>query len=378
MLKFMRGKVFIAACLLSLMMAASAAFALTAEQNTYARLVRTGLQQLNAGSHQAARDSFEKALRYIDDDAAAHLGLGVACFYLHDDNVAERELAKAAEINPREALAFQFLGELSYREDDLEAAASYWEKAVELNPSAKELRARLDRIRREHRTEKDFNRDVTVHFLVKYDGRENVEAGRIILKILEDAYGEIGRALSYYPDVEIQVILYSQRQFRDVTDAPDWSSGIYDGKIRIPIGGVDRETPRLRRVLYHEYTHAVVHAASPRCPTWLNEGLAQYFEGRDIDAPQKETLKRISRTGKLPPLSSLEGSFMELSGKQARLAYLLSLSAARYLIDTIGLYRIEDVLNDLAAGADTGAAISKESLLSYEEFEDGWKKSLEQ
>ncbi len=370
-------KTFFIAAGFSLMMTASISFALNAEQNTYVRLVQTGMQQLNAGNHQAARDSFEKALRYIDDDASAHLGLGVACFYLRDDSVAERELAKAAEINPREAVAFQFLGELSYREDDLENAASYWERAIELDPSAKELRARLDRIRKEHSTERDFSRDVTIHFLVKYDGRENIEAGRIILRILEDAYGEIGRALSYYPDYEIQVILYSRRQFREVTDAPGWSGGIYDGKIRIPTGGIDRETPGLRRLLYHEYTHAVVRAATPRCPTWLNEGLAQYFEGREIDSRQKETLKRIARAGKIPSLSSLESSFMELSGKQAELAYLFSLSAAKYLIDNVGLYRVEDILNDLAAGADAGTAISKESLLTYEEFDDGWKRSLE-
>ena len=371
------GKTFFIAACLSLMLA-STALAATAEQNTYARLVRAGMKQLKAGDHQAARDSFEKALRYIDDDAVAHFGLGVACFYLQDDRAAERELMKAAEIDPKKPAAYEFLGELFYREDDLETAAMYWEKAVELNPSAKGLRARLDRIRKEHGTEKEFNRDVTIHFLVKYDGRENIEAGRVILRILEDAYGEIGRALSYYPDQEIQVILYSQRQFREVTDAPGWSGGIYDGKIRIPIGGIDRETPGLRRLLYHEYTHAVVRAVTRRCPTWLNEGLAQYFAGREIDARQKEALKRIAQTGKLPSLSSLEGSFTELNGNQARLAYLFSLSAVKYLIDTIGLYRVEDILNDLAAGADTGKAISKESMLTYEEFDDGWKQSLQQ
>jgi len=371
------GKTFFIAAGLSLMLA-STALAVTAEQYTYARFVRVGMKQLKAGDHQAARDSFEKALRYINDDADAHLGLGVACFYLQDDSAAERELMKAAEIDPKRPGAYQFLGELFYREDDLETAATYWEKAVELNPSAKGLRARLDRIRKEQLTEKEFNRDVTIHFLVKYDGRENIEAGRIILGILEDAYGEIGRSLSYYPDQEIQVILYSRRQFREVTDAPGWSGGIYDGKIRIPIGGIDRETPGLRKLLYHEYTHAVVLAVTPRCPTWLNEGLAQYFEGRKIDARQKEALKHIAQEGKLPSLSSLEGPFTELNGKQARFAYLLSLSAVNYLIDTIGLYRVEDILNDLAAGADAGKAISKEGLLTYEEFDDGWKQSLQQ
>jgi hypothetical protein len=249
---------------------------------------------------------------------------------------------------------------------------------VELNPSADGLRARLERIRREHKTEKDFNRDVTSHFLIKYEGREKIEAGRIILRILEEAYGEIGRALSYYPDREIQVILYSGQQFQEVTDAPGWSGAIYDGKIRIPIGGIEQETPGLRRILYHEYTHAAVRAITPRVPTWLNEGLAQYFEGREIDGRQKEMLRRIAQAGQLPLLSNLEGSFMGLGGDQAVFAYLFSLSSVRYMIDNFGMYRVKGILEELAAGADTGKAISNGTMLSYEELDRGWKRSLEQ
>jgi tetratricopeptide (TPR) repeat protein len=356
---------------------ASAALAQTAEQNTYARFVKAGSEQMQHGDYQTARDSFAEALRYDDSGFFGHLGLGMAYFHLRDDNAAERELAKASELNPKEPAAYQLLGEIYYRKDDLETAASYWEKAVGLNPSDSGLRARLERIRKENKTEKDFNRDVTSHFLVKYEGREKIEAGRIILKVLEDAYGEVGRALSYYPDREIQVILYSSQQFQDVTDAPGWSGGIYDGKIRIPIGGIEQETPALRRLLYHEYTHAVVRAITPRCPTWLNEGLAQYFEGREIDSRQKEALRRIAQSGKLPSLSNLEGSFTGLDGNQAVFAYLYGLSSVRYMIDSFGLYRVKNLLDELGAGADTGKAISGGIMVSYEEFQRGWKGSLE-
>jgi tetratricopeptide (TPR) repeat protein len=349
----------------------------TTEQNAYARFLQNGMEQMKASDYQAARNSFEQARRYNDSAAAAHLGLGMAYFHLRDDQYAERELNRALEINPREATAYQFLGELYYRKDDLDSAASYWEKAVELDPSSSGLRARLERIRREHKTEKEFNRDVTSHFLVKYEGREKIEAGRIVLRILEDAYGEIGRALTYYPDREIQVILYSDQQFQEVTDAPGWSGGIYDGKIRIPIGGINQKTSGLRRTLYHEYTHAVVRSITPRVPTWLNEGLAQYFEGMEIDGRQKEILRRIAQAGKLPSLSNLEGSFIGLGSDQAAFAYLFSLSAVRYMIDSFGMYRVKGILEDLAAGEDTGKAISNGIMLSYDEFDSGWKRSLE-
>jgi tetratricopeptide (TPR) repeat protein len=349
----------------------------TAEKNTALRYVSSGFEHLKAKEYRAAADSFEQALRFNDTDPAAHMGLGAAYFHLKEDRLAERELRRSLELNPRDPLAYHLLGELLYRKDDLETAASCWEKAVDLDPSNAELRARLDRIRREHRTEKDFNHDVTSHFLVKYEGREKIEAGRIVLRILEDAYGEIGRALSYYPSQEIQVILYSDRQFQDVTDAPGWSGGIYDGKIRIPIGGIEQETPGLRRILYHEYTHAVVRAITPSVPTWLNEGLAQYFEGREVAPGQREILRGIAQAGKLPSLGQIEGSFMQLGGNQAAYAYLFSLSAVRYMIDQFGMYRVKMVLDELATGADAGRAISSGIMVSYEELDRNWKRSLE-
>jgi len=353
------------------------AFAQTAEQNTYARYMTKGSEQLKAGDYQAARAAFEQALRFDASTSDVHLGLGIVYFHLLDDRYAEKELLKSVEIDPKTSAAYQYLGELYYRRDDLETAASYWEKALALNPSATDIRARLYRIRKEHKAEKNFNRDVSSHFLTKFEGREKIEAGRIVLRILEDAYGEVGRALSYYPEQEIQVLLYSGQQFQEVTDAPGWSGGVYDGKIRIPIGGIEQETPGLRKLLYHEYTHAVVRAITPRCPVWLNEGLAQYFEGRQIDPGQREILRKIAQAGKLPLLTHLEGSFMGLGGSQAQLAYLFSLSSVNYMIDTFRMYRVKGVLDELARGADTGSSLSNGILVSYDDFERGWKKSLE-
>lgn len=349
----------------------------TAEENTYQRHVRDGFSLLRQGDHRAARARFEEALRYREGDATVYLGIGIASFHLRDDSAAVRALEKVLELDPREKWAYRALGDLAYRRDDLESAAANWEKVLGIDPGDAELRGRLERIQREHRTEKDFNRDVTSHFSVKYEGRERIETGRIVLRALEDAYGDIGRELSFYPDREIAVILYSDRQFQEVTDAPGWSGAVYDGKIRIPIGGIERETPGLRSLLYHEYTHAVVRAITPRVPTWLNEGLAQYFEGRTISEAQRGALRQVHAAGNLPSLRLLEGPFLGYGGAQASYAYLISLSAVRHMIEEYGMYRVRSTLDELKSGADPTAAISSGLLLSYEEFERNWKRSFE-
>ena len=50
----------------------------TAKQKTYARFLKAGMEQMKSGHYEAARDSFEEAIRYNDADSAAHLCLGIA------------------------------------------------------------------------------------------------------------------------------------------------------------------------------------------------------------------------------------------------------------------------------------------------------------
>ena len=72
-----------------------------------------------------------------------------------------------------------------------------------------------------------------------------------------------------------------------------------------------------------------------------------------------------------------EASFMGLDNGKATYAYLFSLSSVRYLVESFGLYRANMILEELAGGATINKAVSNSLSLSYEEFELGWKRSLE-
>lgn len=82
---------------------------------------------------------------------------------------------------------------------------------------------------------------------------------------------------------------------------------------------------------------------------WLDEGLAQYFEGGSIGA-RSQTCRQSG-----PSLESLTDSFGTLSREEAEVSYALSFSAARSLVRRFGMTSIRRfllALRDPAVGVD--------------------------
>lgn len=338
--------------------------------------LQAGYSKLKEGEYHEAILDFEEALRIDGDDPNSYLGLGLAYYSIKDLDRAKGALEQGLKIYSGSAIAHKLLGEIYYQRDDLVSALSHWEKALSLDPRDQELRRRFLKASREFETHKGFNSEITRHFTVQYEGGEKNEIGRKIIEILENAYHHIGRELSYYPGKEVTVILYSKQQFRYVTNGPSWSSGIYDGKIRVPIGGLKGDEPMLRQILFHEYTHSLIHSITDRCPTWLNEGLAQYFEGRDKDRA-RNIMKEFYKRNAVVPLEFLEGSFLRLNKNQADLVYLESLSAVSYMVERYGLYSVKELLIELSKGNSIDDSFRSALYIPYKEFEKDWKRSLE-
>lgn len=230
-------------------------------------------------------------------------------------------------------------------------------------------------IEREDPFEAGMGRREGGHFLVKFDGGENAVAGHLIGLLLEEAYFKIGSDLGHYPEQRIEALLYSKEAFMDITKSPSWAGAIYDGRIKLPVGGVTEKTSMLEEVIFHEYTHAVVRDLSNgRAPVWLNEGLAQYEEGKSA-APYARVLSGMASKGSLR-LRPLEGSFMGLGPQEAQIAYVLSLSATGYIIREYGLFQVRSILERLAEGMELQEAISASLGVSYDELEKDWAASV--
>jgi len=229
----------------------------------------------------------------------------------------------------------------------------------------------LDRAERETNVENSYSERATGHFVLHYEGRQSSEAFREqLLSTLESDFQDISQQFGTEPRSSIQVVLYTNQTFFDVTRAPSWMGALNDGKLRIPLQGLDSVTPDLARVLRHELTHSFVNALSlGRCPEWLNEGIAQMLEPQLLGA-RAAGLAQLYRGDHEIPLNSLERGFASFNGVEARLAYDEALAAAEYIRNHYGMGDMMRVLQQIGQGDSVETSLRSVLHLDYGHLED--------
>jgi hypothetical protein len=246
---------------------------------------------------------------------------------------------------------------------------------LELRPDTT-VQKYLAKAQRDATAEADYTQHESNHFVLKYEGKQTSDALRSqLIATLESEYDELVRQLGIAPRNSILVVLYTEQSFFDVTQAPSWSGAVFDGKLRIPINGLTSVTPELARVLKHELTHSFIsQLANGRCPQWLNEGIAQALEPKQLS--HGKLLAELFRAQREIPLNALEGSFMAFSSVQATVAYEESLAAVQYISDTYGMSDLQRVLERLGQGSSTEAALRATIHSDYGQLEADTGKYL--
>lgn len=203
------------------------------------------------------------------------------------------------------------------------------------------------------------------HFSVSFEGVADDAAARRMVEVLEQAYWDVGSALGVYPQERTRVILYTRQQFTSTTGSPDWAGAIYDGLIRIPGAGADRQPGDLRRTLVHEYVHAVVASvAGTQAPAWLNEGLATALEPGGLEW----TSRVLGDTARRLRLDALEKSFAGLEAADVTLAYAQSAHAVKRLLDLRGAPAVRSLLEALGRGTPFAPAFQQHMFMSVDDL----------
>lgn len=330
----------------------------TLRKNLAAAYMQVGKIRLDKKDFLAAADFFDHARELAPGNALFSMMRGVAFYLAKNYEAAKFELHRAREIEESTDI-YYFLGRTHYDVGELDAAAENLVKAQGLAPTSQVVADLLDKVRREMAVESQMDKGHSSKFEISYDTKATSNLAGAILDALESSYNQTGADLDSFPVARVPVILYTKKDFKLITSSPEWSGGVYDGKIRLPIGGATELTPQLKAVLSHEYTHVVVNEiARGNVPTWLNEGLAEY-QGRKVFNPPMAELGRAAKNGGYVDFSSLEGSFSGFSNKQASLAYQQSYSLVNYMIATFGWFNVKQILVNLGTGMSVDAAISQ-------------------
>lgn len=255
--------------------------------------------------------------------------------------------------NPKRATAYAFLGNLYYQENKLEDAVKYWIEAVSLDPANAAISEKLDKAKRELAVERNFKTRSRAYFDIVFEGEKDPELIWDIMDILEDARRSIKSEFSFFAEDKITVVIYNTEQFSKTSpNALDWTLGLYDGKIRIKVGDIlSNDKDFLRRIIYHEYGHAVLHILYPKnIPLWLHEGFARLSEPPQPLLPQeKSALDNLKKESNFN-LSKISSMFESGNYNDMGLAYLESKAFLEYLIGRYGKYKFKALLEKLNSG----------------------------
>ena len=285
---------------------------------------------------------------------------------------------EAVKLNPNLASGFALLGEIQYARQQLKEAKGSWERALELDPSMVEIRPRLARVREELPIESKFERLSQAYFDLRYEEELERPAGFDVRDALLNARRHVGSDFSYWPKYKIVVLIYSAEQFHALREeTPDWVAGQFDGKIRVPLPSAQLNPAMVTQILFHEYTHALIHdLAKDRCPAWLNEGLAEY-EGRSQLRGTLPRLRAAFKENALIPWPEVSEHITSMrDAEEVGLAYEQSYSLVAYLLERYAFWRIRRILKAIGEGVPWEDALAVEVRTKRPRLEAQWRAWL--
>jgi tetratricopeptide (TPR) repeat protein len=335
-----------------------------------------GKAHVRAGRLRKAREAFEKSVAANPAGGEHHLLLAQVLYRLGELRDARAETDRALEVSPGDPLARELSGDLYNREGRLGLAAAEWEAAAKAGgPHA--LAEKLARVRRDMAAEEGMERQTSRYFTIQYDRDVPSALVEGFFKLLDEVFNTLHDRLGEYPREEIPVILYSQVTYRDVTRAPDWSGGLFDGRvIRVPVGGLRsvEEAAGLLNILAHEMTHAFLYRMAPEgLPLWFNEGLATASQGWD-------PAKIRSWFAEHPPegLATLNDVDRTLRGRggDVTAGYAAARLAVAVMEEIRGFGAIRRVIGGVGAGEPFEDVFREEMRMDLAEFQDRWQRGF--
>jgi len=345
------------------------------------RYNKEGMEYMNAGKYQKAIESFKTAQNYMPSNETIVKNLMVAYnnygFQLKQGGelyLAIEQFENALFYDERSPYTHYNLGQAYYLTQDITKAKQNLEAALRLKPDLEGARRLLSKIKREEQVETKFQTINTMHFIIGFSEFAPIDEVSYVKTYLEEAYGKIGIFLDYYPTQKTVVILYPEGAYDQVVKGkPQWSHGVFDGKIRLPASKYKYSTEDVVRIIYHEYAHVVLSGLTRgNCPNWFNEGIASKAEDYAHYRDREIIQKYIERFG-LVPIPDIPGNLGSIRDRQkATLMYIESYLVIEYILKRAGNSGLQLILKALRNGYSLRNAIESLFKESLENFNRKW------
>jgi hypothetical protein len=162
--------------------------------------------------------------------------------------------------------------------------------------------------------------------------------------------------------------------------APEWEGGVtFTGYDIIAIGVAPTELNWGQRAVPHELTHWAIHQITfnnygADLPTWLDEGLATYGEGK-LNPDYQSALSSAIKDNRLISVQSLSSPFSAVP-EEALISYGESNSIVTFLIQKYGKDKMIQLLNVFQQGSAYDDALKQVYGFDQDGLDKVWRQSL--
>lgn len=298
------------------------------------RLTSTATTMLDQGKGHDALIMLDEAIRFHEDDGLPTAWKARILLRFGERAQALALVSAALESFPNSLTLLRLAAEIARLEGQDELSAAYLERALAIDADAPGLAFELAQAKQDARVMSTFLTDATAHFDLRYDPQAMKVAQALpeLGAVVEEAWQDVLAATGLLPKQRILIMLLEPSSYR--ASAPDWSSGLYDGRVRVVVEDPAQELDTLARTLRHELTHAALFTIGVNLPTWIHEGLAQQVEGGSVEYARQSLREQDAF---LLSSADLAGDWTRWQEQErVREAYFYSLSLTAWLGEEYG------------------------------------------
>ncbi len=338
-----------------------------ADLNLARTLLRRAQSRRQAGDDGGAYADATESMALAPTDVIVRVQ--TAAWWREDGETfrAMREIERVLERAPSSWEAFEELARCRQDDDDLPGALECVVSARKLNPARRTVHESWEaKLRKDIGLEESWFRVSRGSFTVKGEDKAFGGVAEAVLDLLDAAAQHCGATLGHVAGRRVVVVVYGRETFRDATGAHGWTGGLFDGRIRLPVAEFSANRDAIARTLRHEYTHLAIQDLTRRCPVWLNEGLAQILEGRQVSDSRLRVAGKPWRRVESMPASWVSIVDADEVGRLYAGAHVMTDAMVR----RVGFGAVRATLVALKDGKGVATAFEKVTGIPLSEIED--------